>query len=150
MNKRIICCAIFVSIALLLISACEREPILSQDFGEKNIVLEKSSIELDPLQEEEFFVGVNNKDIIKASFSFFVSCETPNCEQHIVAQFFPTVVVEAQKKIAVPFLITATENAVAGEYRLKISVQKDAAVIGEEIVTVTVLNTVAEKKKLLS
>ena len=138
---------IFIIVSLLVLTSCEKQRITSEEFEEKDFVIEKRSVQIDPLQNEEVFLGIRNKGEAKAKFSFFISCDTPDCDQKITSQFFPSVEVEAGQKIAIPILFYVSEDAEAGEYTLNIEVKKAGEIIGQEKFTVQVLETVEEKKR---
>ena len=140
---------IILALISMLLTSCARQPIAPESFEGKTIVLEKNVLALDPAQSEEIFIGIENKEYEPEIFSFFVSCITPNCDEQIVSQFFPTVTVEPQQKIAVPFLIAARDTAIVGTYHLLIAVKKGDVLIGEETLTITMTNTVEEKKQQL-
>lgn len=130
-------------ITLLIVTSCEQEKISSEELEQKEFVVSKNVFDLVQGQKEEFFVGINNKESNnnKAKFEFLVSCENKenNCDG-VFIQFFPTVEVNSNSKVALPLSFNIDSSAEEREYKFKIVVKKgeQEQAFGEENLIVNV------------
>ncbi|MBD3259020.1 hypothetical protein GF371_00130 [Candidatus Woesearchaeota archaeon] len=146
-KRRMLLLAIFTSF-VLIISGCG-ERIETEELEEKNIVLSRNLIELDRLQNEDFYLGIKNNYEKEQEFSLVIKCLTDNCENNLVLQTFPSIGIEANKNGAFPMRINALEDAQKSEYQYEFDVMKNDELYGQERLTVVVTGAVEEMKKEL-
>jgi uncharacterized membrane protein len=138
---------IFILLALSLLAwGCEQR-LSAESFENRTVVLSMHEITLEPLQSEDFFVGMSNEFAENATFLISAVCITNNCEGNIVVQTFPVFSLSAGQKAAFPIRVEALENIKKGEYSVKIIVKLDNRTYDSDEFTVDVPAGLEQIKK---
>jgi hypothetical protein len=138
---------IFVLLALsLILIGCEPGQELSLEaLQNKTVVLSMHELKLEPLQLEDFFIGIKNE--MPENATFYISAVCSNCENNIRIQTFPIFSMGPNKTAAIPIRVEVLEQSSAGSYTVKIIVQEDNRTYDSDEVRVEVPVTIEELKE---
>jgi hypothetical protein len=137
---------ILAIISLFLIS-CAKQEISPENLEYKTVVLSMHDIVLEPLQSQDFFVGLKNDFSEEITFNVAAVCRTNNCENNIIVQTFPQFSLGAGKKGAFPISVLVLEKSQKGNYTIKISASEDNRTYDSDEFTVEVPKTIEEVKE---
>jgi len=132
---------------LILLTSCVKEEISPQELEEKSVVLSMHKIVLEPLQSQDFFVGLKNE--FSENMTFYVSavCRTNNCDNNIIVQTFPLFSLGPEKSGAFPIRVEALENSQKGNYTVNIVVKQDNRTYDSDEFTIEIPRTIEEVKE---
>jgi hypothetical protein len=138
---------ILMFVVVLFLTGCGQKSITSEELEGKIVVLSEHEFVLEPLQSQDFFLGLKNELQTNATFYVSAVCRTNNCDNNIVVQTFPVLTVGAGKKAAFPISLNIPEQSQKGSYTIKIDVTLNKETYGSDEFTVEVPRTIDEIKQ---
>jgi len=138
---------LFALILSIFLVSCAKQEIASEELEEKAVVLSMHKMVLEPLQSQDFFVGLKNELAENVTFYISAVCKTNNCNNNIIVQTFPQFALSAGKKGAFPIRVEVLENSQKGNYTVRIFVKEDNRTYDSDEFTVEVQKTIEEIKE---
>ncbi|MBW3013991.1 hypothetical protein KY335_02010 [Candidatus Woesearchaeota archaeon] len=143
MKRLIIICIILFSIFLI---GCAGD-ITKQNLEGRTILLTTPKIDLDPLQSQDIYLGVNNIYETDEQFEIVIECTVIDCNNYILAQTFPSIGIAGKKMGAFPIRVMALQDAIPGLYPFQLTVKHDNTVHGTATLTVRITEELQQKKQ---
>lgn len=135
-------------LAAVLFVSCAGD-ITKHKLQGRTILLSTPRLELDPLQSQDIYLGINNVYDRDEKFRIDIECTVVDCNEYILAQTFPHIGISAGEMGAFPIRVIAQEDALPGLYPFQLTVMHDDSLYGKAKLTVKITEELEERKEEL-